>query len=284
MEFITGREGVARKWLREGASGWRLDVADELPVSFMKSLSKAVHEEKPGALLIGEVWEDASYKSAYDERKNYFEGDKLDSVMNYPFKDAIISFLRSGDGEKLALTVERIMENYPPFAVNALMNNLGTHDSLRILTALAGKEIEPRLETRAEQARTHLTPKEREKGIKLLKMAVALQMTLPGVPCIYYGDEAEMEGYGDPFNRVCYPWGKENKELIEWYKDLIAVRRENSVFEKGLYRTLEATEGIFSFARYSEEGSSEIRITIDLVNEKVRIWDLNKDILFDRKV
>ena len=284
VEFITGREGVARKWLREGASGWRLDVADELPVSFMKSLSKAVHEEKPGALLIGEVWEDASYKSAYDERKNYFEGDKLDSVMNYPFKNAIISFLRSGDGEKLALTVERIMENYPPFAVNALMNNLGTHDSLRILTALAGKEIEPRLETRAEQARTHLSTHEREKGIKLLKMAVALQMTLPGVPCIYYGDEAEMEGYGDPFNRACYPWGNENEELIKWYKDLIAVRRENTVFEKGLYRTLEATEGIFSFARYSEEGSSEIRITIDLVNEKVRIWDLNKDILFDRKV
>lgn len=248
-EFITGRYGIARRWLRKGVSGWRLDVADELPSSFMRNLSAAVHHEKKDALLIGEVWEDASNKIAYDERKNYFEGDKLDSVMDYPLKNAIISFVRDGDAEGLALTMERIVENYPPFAVNALMNNLGTHDSIRILTALAGEKIEPCMETREKQAETKLSDEEYEEGVRLLKMAVLLQMTLPGVPCIYYGDEAGMQGYADPFNRQCYPWGKEDKSILNWYKDLIRIRRSDGVFKKGRYRTLVHHNSCYVFSR-----------------------------------
>ncbi len=267
-EFITGRNGIARRWLRMGASGWRLDVADELPVAFMKALSAAVHHEKKDALLIGEVWEDASNKIAYDERKNYFEGDKLDSVMDYPMKDAIISFVRYADSEGIALTVERLVENYPPFALAALMNNLGTHDSIRILTALAGERIEPCLETREQQAETKLTGEEYERGVKLLKMAVLLQMTLPGVPCVYYADEAGMQGYADPFNRQCYPWGEEDQDILGWYRKLIKIRRSNDVYKKGAYRTMVHHNGCYAFSR-SGANSGEI-ITAVNRGEKTR--------------
>ena len=268
IEFITGEDGIARRWLRRGVSGWRLDVADELPVDFMKSLSAAVHDEKEDALLIGEVWEDASKKVAYEERKNYFEGDKLDSVMDYPLKNAIISFVRDGDSKNIALTTERICENYPPFAVNALMNNLGTHDSVRILTALAGKKIKASMETRQEQSELHLSDEEYGKGKELLKRAVLLQMTLPGVPCVYYGDEAGMEGYADPFNRLCYPWGSEDQDILEWYKKLIKIRRAKKVYERGAYRTLVSDNKLYVFSRgLGSKGEKEIVTAVNMGKE-----------------
>lgn len=274
MEFITGRDGVARKWLEMGAAGWRLDVADELPVDFMKTLSKAVHTEKTDALLIGEVWEDASNKSAYDERKNYFEGDKLDSVMNYPLKNAIIDYVRNGNAFGLALTMERLMENYPKFAIHSLMNNLGTHDSCRILTALAGESIETCLETRAQQAETSLSPEEYARGKELLKAAVLLQMTLPGVPCVYYGDEAGMEGYGDPFNRKCYPWGNEDQELLSWYRKTIALRHGSQVYREGGYKTIYASEGIYAFTRFDAATGEEMITVVHLGSEDKTIADI----------
>lgn len=254
-EFISGEEGVARHWLKAGASGWRLDVADELPSSFLEEFVKAVKTEKSDALVIGEVWEDASNKSAYDERKNYFEGNKLDSVMNYPFKNALIKYMRTGDAKNIATTVEEILENYPPAAVNALMNNIGTHDSIRAITSLAGKEINACLETRPEQAVTYLGEEGWARGIKMLKTCSLIQMTLPGVPCVYYGDEAGVEGYSDPFNRTCYPWGHENKELMDWYHKIIKIRRSHKVYERGLYRTLVAEKDLYVFERYNENES-----------------------------
>ena len=181
-EYITGENGIIRKWLRAGASGWRLDVADELPVDFLDALVAAAKAEKPDALIVGEVWEDASNKIAYEERKNYFEGNRLDSVMNYPFRTAIIDFVRYGNAAGLAETV-----NYPPEVLHCLMNVLGTHDSIRILTALAGVDLGPE-PSRSLQADIKMSDAEWSQGIKLLKIASLIQMTLPGVPCIYYGD------------------------------------------------------------------------------------------------
>ena len=247
--FITGPEGIARKWLAAGASGWRLDVADELPNSFLESLAEAVKCEKEDALLLGEVWEDASTKIAYDERKNYFEGDKLDSVMNYPWKEGIIDFVRNGSATYLAYVVDQLSENYPPEVLNSLMNILGTHDTCRILTALAGKYL-PEGTDREIEAVEKLSPEEYKKGIGMLKIASVIQMTLPGVPCVYYGDEAGMEGYHDPFNRYCYPWGHENQELLSWYRKIIAIRRSHPVYATGRYRTVAAFEGLYAFERF----------------------------------
>ncbi len=263
-EFINGENGVVRHWLREGASGWRLDVADELPASFTAELAAAARTEKPDALIIGEVWEDASNKIAYGERKNYFDGSRLDSVMNYPLRSAIIGFVKYGKAFELKETVESIGENYPKYVTDLLMNNLGTHDRERILTALGADESLLDAD-RSAQAQAHLGPWEKLKAVQMLKMASFLQMTLPGVPCIYYGDEAGVEGYKDPFNRTCFPWGHENKDLQAWYKKITGLRRENKVFAHGTYKTIKFGDSFFAYAR--EEGSECIIIAAN-VSEK----------------
>ncbi|MBQ6582482.1 MAG: hypothetical protein IJH77_01505, partial [Mogibacterium sp.] len=134
-EFICGEDGIVRRWLRKGASGWRLDVVDEFPCSFLEELVRAAKTEKPDALIIGEVWEDASNKIAYDERKNYFEGDKLDTVMDYPVKNALIDYVRYGSALSRAVQVERILEHYPPedvrHALQRLFEVLDTPPDLR---------------------------------------------------------------------------------------------------------------------------------------------------------
>ena len=169
QEFMSGEDGVIRHWLRAGASGWRLDVVDELPSAFLEKLTAAAKAEKPDALMLGEVWEDASNKIAYDERKNYFCGDKLDSVMNYPLRRGIIDYVREGDAQKLARPMQTIMENYPARVIHALMNILGTHDTERIITALAGQRLGPDA-TRAEKAATHMDSGQWATGICRLKI------------------------------------------------------------------------------------------------------------------
>lgn len=250
-EFINGEEGIVRKWLRAGASGWRLDVADELPDLFIDRLSAAAKAEKPDALVLGEVWEDASNKSAYGVRRRYLLGGQLDSVMNYPFRDAIFGFLLGGNPKDFAEAVENIAENYPPQCLRLLMNHIGTHDTERALTVLGGEPAGSR--GREWQSGQRLTPSQRETGIQRLKLAAAIQYILPGVPCIYYGDEAGMEGYRDPFNRACYPWGRENKELLEWYRLLGKIRREHrAILARGGYRTLRAEGNWLALERYQE--------------------------------
>ncbi|MBQ6496004.1 MAG: glycoside hydrolase family 13 protein [Firmicutes bacterium] len=261
VEYLTGENGIVRKWLRAGASGWRLDVADELPNDFLDALVSAAKTEKRDSIIIGEVWEDASNKIAYEERKNYFEGMRLDSVMNYPFRTSIIDFVRHGNAKDLALTVESIAENYPPEVLHCLMNVLGTHDSPRIITALAGADLGPD-PSRQLQAETHLDDAEWERGTRLLKIASLIQMTLPGIPCIYYGDEAGTEGYKDPFNRTCYPWGHENADLLCWYKKITQIRASHPVYRQGAYRTIAAADGLFAFERFDPVGGESAHPTL----------------------
>lgn len=247
--FICGEDGVARRWLRDGVSGWRLDVADELPNHFLESIAEAVKAEKPDALLIGEVWEDASTKISYSERKNYFEGDKLDAVMNYPFRTAILEYFRGGEASLLQERISDLIENDPPEVMACMMNMLGTHDTVRILTALGHYPL-PDYPTKADLAGLALSPEERGNAVHRLKMAVALNMTLPGVPCIFYGDEAGVEGFEDPFCRACFPWDSIDEELHDWYRRIIRIRRSHEVYKRGGYRNVAAFEGLFAFERY----------------------------------
>jgi phosphomannomutase/glycosidase len=257
IRFICGENGVARRWLRAGADGWRLDVADELPNHFLKTLARAVKKEKPDALLLGEVWEDASSKISYDERKNYFEGDKLDSVMNYPFRNAVIDYIMNGDASLMQDRIETILENYPPEVVHCLMNILGTHDTVRILTALGENDL-PEHAGREQKAGWRMDEKQMSRALRRLKMAVVINMTLPGVPCVFYGDEAGMEGFEDPFCRRCYPWGHENKGLQAWYRKVIAIRRTHRVYTCGHYRSVAASGGMYAFERYGEHGETRM--------------------------
>ena len=248
-EYINGPQGIVRKWLKAGASGWRLDVADELPDLFLDRLHDAVKAEQPDALILGEVWEDASNKSAYGVRRRYLLGRQLDTVMNYPFRDAILGFLLGEDPGRFAEAVETIVENYPPQCLNLLMNHIGTHDTERALTVLGGEPAGAR--GREWQAAQKLTPAQRETGVKRLKLASLIQYLLPGVPCLYYGDEAGMEGYRDPFNRGCYPWGHEDQELLAWYRQLGQLRaREKGILAQGVYRTVKAEGNLLAFERF----------------------------------
>lgn len=247
--LVFGENGVLGKWMSLGADGWRLDVADELADSFLTHLREAVKRKNPDALIIGEVWEDASNKVSYGKRRHYFEGNQLDSVMNYPFKNAITEYIMGGSAEAIRETVETIYENYPKPALDCLMNILGTHDTPRILTVLGGESFA----TRDDRAKAQLYGDKLEIAKSRLMLASVLQFTLPGVPCIYYGDEALLQGYEDPFNRRCYPWGNKDAELIGWYKQLSNLRQGHSVYAGGKYRTLVAENGVFAFIRFMVE-------------------------------
>ena len=232
-DYICGEDGIIRRWLRAGAAGWRLDVADELPDGFLETLRAAAKAEKPDALIAGEVWEDASNKIAYGKRRKYLLGNQLDSVMNYPFRNAVLGFLTGGAAAGAMETILSVLENYPPQVVRVLMNNIGTHDTERALTVLAG---EPRRGNgRDWQSVTHLSAEQRRRGLALLRCASLLQYTLPGVPCLYYGDEAGMEGYADPFNRAPFPWGRQDEELTQWYRVLGALRARRACLKDGAF-------------------------------------------------
>ena len=221
--IIRDEDSVVAHWLRLGADGYRLDVADELPDEFIKMLRDRIKQIKPDVLLIGEVWEDASVKKAYDRRRTYFTNGELDSVMNYPFRTAIINFMRGFDsGRGFKETVMSIVENYPPEVVACNMNLLGTHDTPRILTAL----VDDFDGSRAEKAKRRLSRNQLDVAHDRLRMASFLQYMLPGSPSLYYADEAGMEGYRDPFNRRPYPWGREDPELLSHFRRLGQLRRK----------------------------------------------------------
>lgn len=250
--FINGKGGIIEKWLKAGADGFRLDVADELPDIFIDELRARLKETKPDALLMGEVWEDATTKHSYGSRRRYLLGSQFDSVMNYPFANAILDFCRSGKAESFMSTVMQIVENYPKQCLDVMMNHIGTHDTERAITKIAGESCEYR--DRNWQS-CHSLGDKYEKGVQLLKCAVALQYTLPGVPSVYYGDEAGLEGYKDPFNRGCYPWGNENHDLIDFYKTMGKIRRKNPVFEKGYFSPVSSMLGCVAYRRHNENGN-----------------------------
>lgn len=224
QDYFLSEKGVVRKWLRKGIDGWRLDVADELSETFLEGLSMAAKQEKKDALVIGEVWENAADKVSYGKRRKYFRGKQLDSVMNYPIKYAIIDFIKDKNADKFYNSVTEIYSSYPQFCSDVLMNLVGSHDTERILTILGGES--PEGKTNAELSTKKMTPEQLEEGIRKLKVASVLQFTLPGMPMIYYGDEAGMEGYHDPFCRKPYPWGRENKELLGHYTKLCHIKRQ----------------------------------------------------------
>ena len=230
-EFIFGgRDSVVRHWLRCGADGWRLDVADELPDDFIAQLRCAMEEEKSDALLIGEVWEDGSNKIAYDRRRRYLLGSETHGLMNYPFRTAALQWLCGGDASDFRESMETLRENYPPDAYYSAMNFLSTHDTPRILTLLGG---EPVPEDKPGRAAARLSPAGYELARMRLMVGAMLLYAFPGSPTVYYGDEAGVQGYEDPLNRRTYPWGQEDERLLAWYRKLGALRCSRPSLQQG---------------------------------------------------
>ena len=272
-EFIAGENGVIDKWIGLGADGIRLDVADELPDSFLDKLRKSVKRHGEDKYILGEVWEDATNKISHGGRRRFLLGDQLDSVMNYPFRKAIIDFLLTANAERFMHTVFSITENYPPQALNCAMNHLGTHDTERILTLLSGISCEGK--SRESQADITISDDALKRGIKLLKMALAMNFTLPGVPSIYYGDEAGLTGCKDPFNRFCYPWGNENTEILNFTRDIAKLRNSYEVLKEGRFYPISATLGCVAYLRY-KEGLKRIFVVINK-NPQPITYRLNND-------
>lgn len=274
--LLTGKDAIVKKWIKNGASGWRLDVVDELPGFFVKKLREGVKSVDEDAVIIGEVWEDASNKSAYGERREYLLGKELDSVMNYPFRNALIdAVLGNIDAYELNERLMSIKENYPPPAYYSLLNMVTSHDVERIMT-LMGDAPSRHNVSKEYQAEFKLDGYALELARERATLVLGLQMTLPGVPCIFYGDEIGMQGYGDPFCRAAFPWDKMNETdpdgLVRTrYKKMIELRNMSKAFSVGEFYSAYAIGKIYAFMRIYENEKYLVVINLGSNHEHARI-------------
>lgn len=243
MDYIIyDKDSVVNKWMNMGIKGWRLDVADELPTEFIRELKKELKEADNDSILIGEVWEDASNKISYGQRRSYLLGEELDSVMGYPFRNNMFSFLKGEiNSYELSNRYIQIKENYPKESFKSNLNLIGTHDVTRAKTEL-------------------------NNDIDLMKLAVATQMTFEGVPYIYYGDEAGLCGDVDPDNRRTYPWKNEDEDMLNFYKNIIKIRNKNKILSSGETEFIYTrNNNVFAFIRFNED-NDRILILINRSN------------------
>ena len=252
-KYFVGKGGVIDKYAAMGVDGFRLDVADELSDDFISEIKKRLNLHNKKSVLYGEVWEDGSNKIAYDVRKKYFLGRELDGVMNYPIRTGIIDFLTSGQYYSLMYALTDIIDNAPARVRNMQMNLLGTHDTERILTVLGGEHSDGRSNEYLSKKKMN----DLERGIakRRLRMAYTILATVPGIPAIFYGDEAGLEGYHDPFNRMPYPWGREDHNLIGHFRQLGKIRSENDVYKEGAFELIHLNSDALVFKRCSDEHS-----------------------------
>ena len=249
-QFIfKGEDSVVRHWLRCGADGWRLDVADELPGDFIAGIRRAIEDEKPDGYLLGEVWEDGSNKVAYSQRRRYLLGRETHGLMNYPLRTALLRWLGGGDAAEFRESMETLRANYPPAAFYGAMNFLGTHDTPRILTLLGAEHIPAAKEERAAFA---LSPAQLARGRAKLRLAGMLLYGFPGSPTLFYGDEAGMQGFEDPLNRGTYPWGQEDTGLLDFFRALGRLRKERRSLQSGSLTYIYAQGGGLVITREHE--------------------------------
>lgn len=261
FDYIAGKNGIVEKYMAMGLGGLRLDVADELTNNFLHAICESARGIAPKCLIVGEVWEDASSKISYDERKEYFLGGNLDSVTNYPMKNAILNFVKYGDHREFVNVVNLILDQYPKSVQDNLMNILDTHDTVRALTYLGADDNNPDYHAGGNFV---LSEEEMDRGIKLLKLASIMQYTVMGIPTVFYGDEAGIQGMKDPFCRRPYPWGNENIHLIEWYQTLGNLRN-NKVLEDGDMKIKYAENGVIVYER--TKGENKVIVVVNRSGE-----------------
>jgi cyclomaltodextrinase / maltogenic alpha-amylase / neopullulanase len=213
--FGDAQQGVMQSWLNRGASGWRMDVAPWVPDDFWRQWRLAIKAHKPDAITVAETWFDAS---------KFLLGDTFDSTMNYIFRNAVLDYAGGGKAQDLVNQLEHLREAYPTQAWHALMNLVSSHDQARALHVLGWKDAQ---DTSAVVARA----KQR------LLLVTFIQMTMPGAPAIYYGDEVGVTGGEDPYNRGTYPWadkgGKPDQAILTEFQKLTQLRRDHAVLRHG---------------------------------------------------
>ncbi|RQN01664.1 glycoside hydrolase family 13 protein [Clostridium butyricum] len=247
IDFLVNRDdSIIKKWIDLGASGWRLNVTDELPDEFIEIIRDRLDTLDKETVLIGDVWDDASNKISYSKKRRYLYGKEIQSVTNYPLRESLINFTRGYiKSDKLKKKVMSLYENYPREVFLGNINLIGTSDTERILTVLDG-------------------------NIRCLKIIVALQFTIPGVPLIYYGDETGVTGGKDPDNRKSYPWENEDVDLIGFYKRIAQIRNGQDALKKGDFNIFDTEEDIFAFERVYENERIVVVVNISNAQKVVR--------------
>jgi 4-alpha-glucanotransferase len=262
--------GIVPMWLKNGASGWRLDVADELPMDFIKELRKAAKSANNSAAILGEVWEDASNKISYNVPRSYCLGDTLDSVMNYPLREEIISFLTyNSTAHQLARLIRHQQEVYPVPFLYASMNLLGSHDRARIINVLAGCEWG--YLPREERANLILSHDQYRLGAERFLKGMEILCALPGAPTLYYGDEAGLQGTADPYNRGTFPWGREDIKLQSAVRSLFQRRKNSPVLQTGFLEATAMDDDTLLIRRWVEGGKDAIDIPAENGEEIIKV-------------
>lgn len=235
---------VAKFWLEKGSNGWRLDVANEVSDETWQHFRKSVKALNEDNVIIGEIWTDAA---------GYLLGDMYDSVMNYMFRNAVVSYVRDGKLTEAVSTLERLRERYPKEAFYAMMNLVASHDTSRILSYLDGID-DDRNQKEVENA--FPTYKNTSDLAKNLQYLVAfIQMTYPGAPTIYYGDEIGMVGADDPDDRRAMTWGQGNKEIVEWYASMAKMRSEYTALRTGDIKMVSVNDNVLAYTRSDKNAS-----------------------------
>lgn len=282
QDFIYRADNsVVRTWLNNGASGWRLDVADELTDEFIAGIKKAMLEENPESVLIGEVWEDASNKVAYGKIRDYFLGYELDSVMNYPFRTTMLDFFNGViDSNEATRRLMSLYEHYPPENFMSNMNLIDSHDRRRALTEMGNVGDTDWLKESDREA-FKMTDAQFKIAVPKFKLLVLVQMLFPGVPTIYYGDETGMEGLNDPYNRATLDWENIDEDLLSWYKKLTSLRNASDTLKRGDYHPLEADGDIFAFERNLDDETILVAVNRSEVVEKSLKYDFKGKKIYD---
>ena len=229
QEIISGSNSVNAYWISKGMDGWRLDVANEVSDETWQNFRASVKALNSDAVIIGEIWDDAT---------KYLMGDMYDSVMNYLFRNASTGFAKGTGAGDTTKALEKIRERYPEEAFYAMMNLVGSHDTTRLLSYLDGIGDDRADKSEAAAFPTYATTSQLAKDRQYL--VSFLQFTYAGAPTVYYGDEIGMVGSDDPDDRRAFEWGKGNKELVEWYARLAAIRAEYSALRTGTVEPIDA--------------------------------------------
>lgn len=250
-EYLAGKSGIGASYVKRSIGGWRLDVADELSDVFLEKFRQSVKDVSEDAIIIGEVWENAADKIAYGKRRHYFNGKQLDSVMNYPLRNGILDFVMHEDAESLYNVLVELYSSYPKCVCDCLMNLLGTHDTERVLTVLADAGTD--MMTNQELSTFKMSEEQYNIARRRLMLASVIQYTVYGVPSLFYGDEAGIQGGRDPFCRMPYPWGREDKCLLEHYRKLGTIRSNENVFNGGDFEITNLANGFIAYERLKDD-------------------------------
>lgn len=249
---------IGRKWVSPpyNIDGWRMDVAADLGHSpeynhsFWKKFRKVVKEENPNAIILAEH---------YGDPKDWLRGDEWDTVMNYDaFMEPLTWFLTGmekhsdeyrpellGDDGHFVYSMKHDMSRYLTPSLQVAMNELSNHDHSRFLTRT--NHVAGRVNNLGSKAA------DENVDMSVMREAVVMQMTWVGAPTLYYGDEAGVCGFTDPDNRRTYPWGNENKELIEFHREMIRIHKESDAFKTGSLKILGTKRDVLSYARFQGE-------------------------------